>query len=152
MRNVSPRFFVDTNVLAYAYDETDDVRRERALAAIERLRASRTGAISTQVLGELYRALTRERGIGMAPEVAEERVLSYAYSWPVFDVRPLNVVEALRGLRAHKLSYYDALIWATARLNGIPFLLSEDGQAGRLIEGVRTLNPLAPDFDLGLIT
>lgn len=151
MRNASPRFFVDTNILAYLYDESDLARRLRALTVIEQLRESRNGVISTQVLGELYRALTRPRGIGMPPELAEERVLSYAYSWPVLDVRPLNVIEALRGLRAHKMSYYDALIWATARLNGIPFLLSEDGQEGRVIEGVRTLNPLSEDFDAAIL-
>ena len=64
-------------------------------------------------------------------------------------MKPVNVMEALRAVREHRLSYYDALIWATARLNGVPFLLSEDGQDGRLIEGVRTLNPLNPAFDLG---
>ena len=151
MRNASIRSFVDTKVLAYAYDESDDVRRERAVETIATLRESRNGATSTQVLGELCRVLTRPRGIAMPAEDAEERILSYVYSWPVFDIRPLNVVEALRGLRAHQLSYHDALIWATARLNGIPFLLSEDGQDGRVIEGVRTLNPFAPGFDVGVL-
>lgn len=151
MRNVSPRFFVDTNILAYAYDESDVARRERAFEVLTVLRESQNGAISTQVLSELYRALTRPRGIGMSPDVAQERVLGYLFSWPVFDVRPLNVAEALRGLAAHQMSYYDALIWATAKLNGIPFILSEDGQDGRLIEGVRILNPLEEGFDLDLL-
>jgi predicted nucleic acid-binding protein len=57
----------------------------------------------------------------------------------------------LRAVRAHQIPYYDALIWASARMNGIPFLLSEDGQDGRNIEGVRTLNPLKTSFDLDLL-
>ena len=152
MRNASPRFFVDTNVLAYAYDITDHVRRERALTVLRRLQTSGNGAISTQVLGELYRTLTRPRGLGLAPDVAEASVLNHLQSWPVFDVKPLNVLEALRGVREHQLSYYDALIWATARLNGIPFLLSEDGQDGRFVEGVRNLNPFNPGFDPQLLS
>ena len=152
MRNASHRFFVDTNVLAYAYDVSEPVRRERALAVIESLYSAGSGAISSQVLSELFSALTRLRGIGMAPELAEKRVLAFAHTWPVYDVRPLDVMEALRGVSTHKLNYFDALIWATARLNGIPFLLSEDGQDGRVIDGVRFINPLADDFDAGLLS
>ena len=152
MKSANPRFFVDTNVLAYAYDVTEPVRQERALAILERLYNAGSGAISSQVLSELFSALTRTRGIGMAPDIAEERVLAFAYTWTVFDVRPVDVLEAMRGVRTHKLSYYDALIWATARLNSIPFLLSEDGQDGRVMDGVRLINPLADDFNIDLLT
>jgi predicted nucleic acid-binding protein len=54
----------------------------------------------------------------------------------------------LRGVREHKLNYYDALIWATARLNGLTYVLTEDGQDGRDLDGVRLVNPLREDFDL----
>jgi predicted nucleic acid-binding protein len=152
MRNVNPSFFVDTNVLAYVYDASDDAKRERATSIVLALGDDGTGAISMQVLSELYRALTKPRGLNLAPEVAEASVLRYARSWPVFDVSLVHVMEAMRGVRQHKLSYYDSLIWATARLNGIPYLLSEDGQDGRYLEGVRILNPLTADFDLALLS
>ena len=152
MRNASHRFFVDTNVLAYAYDVSEPERRQRALTVIELVHAAGNAAISSQVRSELCSALTRTRGIGMDHAIAEERVLAFAYTWPVYDVRPMDVIEAMRGVRTHKLNYFDALIWATARLKGIPFLLSEDGQDGRVIDGVRTINPLVEDFDLNLLS
>jgi predicted nucleic acid-binding protein len=49
------------------------------------------------------------------------------------------------------MSIWDALIWSVARLNGISWILTEDGQHNRLVEGVRYLNPFHPDFDLGLL-
>ncbi len=148
MRNASVRFFVDTNVIAYAYDVREDGRRERAQEVLATLYAAGTAAISTQVLSELYSTMTRPRSLNLPQDVAERSVLNYLRSWRVFDVRPMHVLEAMRGVREHKLSYYDALIWATARLNGVPFLLSEDGQDRQYLDGVRILNPLASDFDL----
>ncbi len=152
MRNDSRRFFVDTNVLAYAYDEREDVRRVRAQEVLATLRNAGTGVISTQVLSELYSAMTKARGLNLPKAAAEASVLNYLRSWPVFEVKPLHVLEAMRGVREHRLSYYDALIWATAKLNGVPYLLSEDGQDGRYLEGVRVLNPLDPDFDLSALS
>lgn len=151
MKNASTRYFLDTNILAYAYDARDVAKRERAAQVLDLLANSEGAAISTQVAGELFRTLTRANGMNLPYEVAEATVLRHLDLWTVLLVEPLHVVEALRGVRAHQLPYYDALIWATARLNGIPFLLSEDGQDGRVIDGVRVMNPLAPDFDLDLL-
>ena len=151
MRSVSPRFFVDTNILAYAYDQSDDVRRVRAQEVLDALYRAGTGAISTQVLSELYSTMIRPRRLNLPHEAAEASIINYLRSWLVLEVRPLNVLEALRAVRQHRFSYWDALIWATARLNGIPYVLSEDGQDGAYIEGVRNLNPLRADFDLSLV-
>jgi predicted nucleic acid-binding protein len=57
-------------------------------------------------------------------------------------------LEAARGARQHRLSYYDAQIWATARLNQVPTIFTEDFQSGRRLEGVLFLDPLQAGFDL----
>jgi predicted nucleic acid-binding protein len=46
------------------------------------------------------------------------------------------------------MTYWDAQIWASARLSQIPVVLSEDFGDGVIIEGVRFVNPLGPDFNL----
>jgi predicted nucleic acid-binding protein len=58
------------------------------------------------------------------------------------------VLEAARGVRDHGLAYYDAQVWAAARLNKIPIIFSEDFQDGRILEGVRFANPFSQSFDL----
>lgn len=47
---------------------------------------------------------------------------------------------------SNHLAYYDAQIWACARLNHIPVVLSEDFQDGQTLEGVRFVDPFAEDF------
>ena len=68
--------------------------------------------------------------------------------FPVFDLTPQIVLEAARGVRDHKMAFYDAQIWAAARLNQIPVVFSEDFQDGQVLEGVRFANPFTPTFDL----
>jgi predicted nucleic acid-binding protein len=41
---------------------------------------------------------------------------------------------------------WDAQIWATARLNQIPVVLSEDFSDGAVIEGIRIVNPFTVSF------
>ena len=58
------------------------------------------------------------------------------------------VLEAARGVLDHNMSYYDAQVWASARLNQIPIIFSEDFNDGSVIEGVRFVNPFAGGFRL----
>jgi len=68
----------------------------------------------------------------------------------VLSVTPLIVLEAARGARDHGLNYWDAL-WATARLNQIPLILTEDFAHGRVLEGVQFLDPFASSFELAAL-
>jgi predicted nucleic acid-binding protein len=141
-------FLVDSNILVYAYDAAGGEKRFRAGAVLRRLREARTGALSVQILGEFYNALTTKIVPRMAREEAADRVQTFARSWPVLGLTPFHVREAVRICGQHQLSYWESLILATARLNSLLVLLSEDMQDGQLVEGVRIRNPLTADFDL----
>ena len=84
----------------------------------------------------------------LPPARAERTIMLLARSWWVFSVTPAVVMEAIRGSQRLGLPYADALIWATARLNGVPTVLSEDFSDGALPEGVPFLNPFRPEFDV----
>jgi predicted nucleic acid-binding protein len=58
------------------------------------------------------------------------------------------VLEALRGVGEHRLSYHDAQIWAVARLGQLAVALSEDFNPGAVLDGVSFTNPLDLAFDL----
>jgi len=64
----------------------------------------------------------------------------------VKEITPFVVLEAARGVRDYQFSYWDAQVWAVAKLNQIPVIYSEDFNVGAEIEGIRFLNPLADDL------
>jgi predicted nucleic acid-binding protein len=84
-------------------------------------------------------------------EEAQQRVTNYVRSWVIYDLTEVVVAEAVRGIQQHQFPYWDGLIWATAKRNGVANVLSEDFSDGRLIEGVRFLNPFVETFDLAIL-
>ena len=147
MTNGSPAFLVDTNVFVYAYDPTDGVKRQRATTVLELLGSRQTGALSPQIMGEFFVTVTRKIASPLTAAEAERSLTNYTRSWTVFDLTSTAVLEAIRGLQRHQLSYWDALIWAVAKLNQVPYVLTEDMQHGLYLEGVTFQNPFAPEFD-----
>ena len=127
---------------------SERVKQRLALAVLDFLAGTQRGVLTTQVLGELFVTLTRKLTERMTVEKAAERIHHYVLSWPVLDVTRLIVLEAARGVRLHQLSFWDVRIWATARLNQIPVIFSEDFGANRTLDGIRVVNPFTPDFHL----
>jgi predicted nucleic acid-binding protein len=78
-----------------------------------------------------------------------ERLIDF---FPVLPLTPAVVLEAVRGVRDYRFSYYDAQIWAAAKAGHASAILSEDFNSGGTVEGVAFINPFAPEFavtDLG---
>lgn len=54
------------------------------------------------------------------------------------------LADAMDVVRRKTLSFWDALLWATARQAGCRLLLSEDMHDGQALGGVTIVNPFAP--------
>ena len=133
--------FVDTNVLIYAVagDATSAMKAKQARALL------RTGTmcLSTQVLGEFYRAVTSQR---RASPLRHEEAVAWVQLWKHHDVRDITIAHvdlALEICGRHSLNYYDALIVASARLAKCPVLYSEDFSHSEDYGGIRVENPFA---------
>ncbi len=139
---------LDTNVLVYIVDPEAPKKQSRAEEVMNALRANQNGRLSVQNLAEFFYTATRKLQPPLSPTQAMEQIDRFQTLWPVFLLTPLIVTEATRAVRDYQLTYYDAQIWATARLNGVPVIFSEDFQSGRTLEGVRFVNPFADGFRL----
>ena len=143
-----PGFLVDTNVLVYAVEPSRAGKPERARACIVRLGGARNGALSAQILSEFFVIATRKIQPRLTSAEAERRLNGLGRSWPVYDITSTTVLEAIRAVQRHQFAYWDALVWATAKLQGIPNVLTEDRPSSGLIEGVRFVDPFDPSFEL----
>ena len=150
MNSMSARFLIDTNVLVYAGDASEPAKRERALETVDRLAGRRGGHISTQVLAEYFTTVTRRFSPTLSVADAARRVDSWSSTFQVLDVTLPVVREAARAVERYGMSYWDAQIWASARLAGIGTVLTEDLPGAEEIEGVRFADPFAEGFDLDL--
>jgi predicted nucleic acid-binding protein len=125
--------FFDTNILVYAQQAGGKADRARALLA-------GGGKLSVQVLNEFTAVSRRKQG-------KEWREIGEAISDLLTLVEPplaltLDLHAAARALAEdHRLSFYDALIVASAIEADCNVLYSEDMQHGRTIGGLTIANP-----------
>src|SRR5687767_12068204 len=101
---MSDRFFVDTNVLVYAHDNSAGVKHDRARGLVERLWQDRSGVLSTQVLQELYVSLRKARRALPASE-ARQIVADYL-RWEIVVNTGESVLEASALEERYRLSFW----------------------------------------------
>lgn len=140
------RVTLDTNILVYAVDVNAGERHRLALDLVRRVRRGRNCVLILQSLAELFRTLTGSK-MGIAPAQAAALVQNWRDALPVVAADDACLIDAMDAVTHHGWSFWDAMIWATAKRHGCRLLLSEDGQAGRTLGGVTILNPFVADSE-----
>lgn len=141
---------LDTNVLLYTVDQRDLFKRDRANDVIQALGRRPDVALSAQTLAEFCNAALRK--FALSPSGVGVYIRQYEQTFTIYPLTAPIVSEALRGVRDYQLAYYDAQMWACARLNNLEAIFSEDFNAGAALEGVGFVNPFALEFDLAAWT
>jgi len=135
----------DTNVLVHAADRTGGERHRRAAELLERAMRAQHCLQPLQSLCEFFAVVTRKSGI--QPLAAAAFVEAWGAAMTVEAATAQDLEAAMRAVVEHRLSFWDALFWATVRRAGVRLLVSEDFQDGRTLEGVRFVNPFAAHSD-----
>ncbi|MEJ2218519.1 MAG: PIN domain-containing protein [Gemmatimonadota bacterium] len=132
--------FVDTNVLVYVRDATEPEKQRRAAEWMAALWEARTGRLSPQILQEYYLTLTRKLDPPRTREEARDDVTALVAWGPLPpDLQTFEI--AWRVEDRFGLSWWDALVVASALRAESPWLLSEDLQDGQDLFGTRVINP-----------
>jgi predicted nucleic acid-binding protein len=132
--------FVDTNILVYAHQPNEPLKRPVAIQWVERLWQEQLGRLSMQVLNEYYVTVTRKIRPARAAADAWDEVRELL-SW---NPQPTDS-ELLRRAREieqrHQLSWWDSLIVGAAPLQNCALLLTEDLQHRAVYGSVTVQNP-----------
>ena len=137
---MSGSFFLDTNILVYAIESGGP--EPAKTAAAQALVRRGDVCLSTQVLGEFYRAVTSRR---RTVPLTHEEAVAWVQLWKRHDVRAVTVPHVDLALELSgrcQIAYFAALILAAARLAGCATVYSEDLAAGQDYDGVRVENSL----------
>jgi predicted nucleic acid-binding protein len=138
---MNDRFFLDTNIFVYSFDQSTPHKTEKADHLISRGVTTGKGIISYQVVQEFFNVAYRRFPEPMHLEQAERfltavlRPLWAVYSSPALCLRALQILERFR------VQWYDALIVAGALEAKCGILYSEDFQNGQKFDDLEIRNP-----------
>jgi len=138
---MSDRFFLDTNIFVYSFDQIALVKAQKAAQLIRKALTTQKGIISYQVVQEFFNVALKRFSKPMRLSDAEQ------YLGTVF--RPLLSVHSSQALYAeslhfqaqNKLSWYDSLIVSAAIQAQCEILFTEDLQHGQRFGRLRVENP-----------
>lgn len=134
--------FVDTNVLVYAFDRGNSLKKRVAQRLMNELMEEDRLRVSTQVLQELFVTLTRKVSQVCTSEEALA-VLEDLATWPLMVVDYAAIRAAVDLAGQAKLSFWDALVVVAAARTGAAVLYTEDLNDGQEVLGVKISNPFA---------
>ena len=132
------RTFLDTNILVHAQDGGAPAKQRKSRELVASLAESVDGVISTQVMQEFFVAVTKK--LGVAPLAAKGIIKTFGV-FEVVQVSPALIQEAIDCSVLNEVSFWDALILASAASAGCSVVLSEDLNPGQVILGVTVKNP-----------
>ena len=132
------RITIDTNILVYSIDVDAGERHERSKQFVDEA-VDKNCVLTLQALSEFYWAVTRKRK--MPHEDAKAQVDDWQLLFPIILAQPSTLRVAVTAVKDYRLAFWDAMMWATARQNGVEILVSEDFQHGRYIDGIQVQNP-----------
>ena len=142
------RLTLDTNILVYAMDRDAGERHQVAIEIVDRA-INAECVLVLQALCEFYAAVTAKDK--MPRREAEAQIHDWIELFPVASATSKSLTRALKAVREHNLSFWDATLWAVASEAGVTLLLSEDFQHDRVLDGTRFCNPFALDDPLAQI-
>ena len=132
------RSFIDTNILVYAEASDEPAKQRMALDLLKQLFETTSGVMSTQVLQEYCNVAIKKLKLPAAHIRAQ---LDLYEQFEVVRVTPAIIRAGLDLHQTRSVSFYDAIVLASAQTAGCSVLLSEDMNAGELVGGVRVENP-----------
>jgi len=137
---MTDKYFLDTNILVYAYDKSESDKENGAQKILEDGIRNENAVLSTQVLGEFFNVTTKHINNPFSAVEAEEILRSLS----VMQVAEITAIDVFRAIETHKkyqTSYWDSLILSTAEQSGCNIVYSEDFNHEQTYNNIKVINP-----------
>jgi predicted nucleic acid-binding protein len=131
---------IDSNILIYSYDSTDEEKHNISKKAISEILLKDQGILSVQNLAEFSRAITEKAKKPITKSQAREIILEFEDAIDVVSYNAHTIADALLLSSKYNLHFYDSLLVATMELHHIDEIITEDGGFSK-IPWLKVINP-----------
>jgi predicted nucleic acid-binding protein len=135
------RIAFDANIFFYAVDQRDAGKHRRCAEILNAAANAGLGCAALQALGEFCYASVRKGMLTRREAAAAAKDWASVFEPVAASERAFDA--ALHWWSEERLSWWDALLVATAADAGVTALISEDLHDGAIYDGVEIVNPFA---------
>jgi len=138
---MSDRYFVDTNIFAYTFDDKSKKKQKISKKIIAHSLATNEGIISYQVVQEFLNIATRKFAHPL--KIQDSKIYLTNVLFPLCEIYPSeNLFEMGLDIQSTtKYSFYDSMIIASSIKGKCKKIITEDLKDGQAIQGVTIVNP-----------
>lgn len=137
---MATRSFIDTNVLIYAEASDAPQKQRAALALLKGLYEQNQGVLSTQILQEYCNVALKK--LKLSAQYVRSQLDMYE-QFEVVQVTPSIIRAGLDLHQTRNISFFDAIVLASAHASGCNVIWTEDMNAGEVVNGVCITNPFS---------
>lgn len=141
-----PIFLLDTNILVYSYDATNQRKHQKAKELLQQCwQRKKTYAISVQNLAEFFVVITKKVPSPLSLEDAENiitDIISFT-PWKVLHYDQETLLQSITLYKKSKKHFWDALLAATMLEAGINHIYTENTADFAGFEKIIAVNPVA---------
>jgi len=141
MTDTKELFLIDSNIFIYAFEKEESSKKDKAKRLLNECLSGMTQfAISSQNLSEFVSVTTRKGKLNI--DEAKNFVIKVAQfeGFRKIDYSAETIVFALDFVQQFKMSFWDSLIAATMRENGIFNIYTENAKDFKM-PWINTVNP-----------
>ena len=135
---------IDTNVLVYAYNNSDAEKNQKAKELIKKCWQGQIVLfLSVQNLSEFYSVMTGKIKTPLSGQEIKDRIeaiLNFS-GWKVFGITKNTIPLALSMCIDYSVPYWDALIMAVMKEQGIVHIYTENIKDFNKVPGIIPINP-----------
>ncbi|NQV91406.1 PIN domain-containing protein [Candidatus Woesearchaeota archaeon] len=142
--NIKPLFLIDSNVLVYAYDKTDEKKHETAFNLMKKCWGQKVQyAISVQNLAEFMVIITKKVPQPLPIETAQEIIndIIEHSGWKVLHYDEKILKDALMLYRITQKHFWDTMIAATMLESKVFHIYTENVKDFKEYKHITVVNP-----------
>ncbi len=138
-------FLIDTNILVYSYDASEQEKQKLCSSLIKKCwMREESYAIALQNLSEFYVIVTQKiekpLSAGIARKIVKD-IIDFN-NWQVISFNDASLLTAIDLSIKYGIHYWDALLCATMKQNGITSIYTENVKDFEKVQWITAVNPM----------
>jgi predicted nucleic acid-binding protein len=132
---------IDSNILVYSYDKSEQKKHQKAKEIVKQAWIKKDAVLSMQNLAEFYSIITRKTKKPMPLDTAKQIILDLIDGFEILRYDENSIINAINNQAIYKIPFWDSLIVSVMEENSIDSIITENEKDFKKVKWLKVINP-----------